>query len=65
MRYIVCSLLLASALFAQQEYQTAPDSAKSKGSFYVDGIVYQYAAGTDYTVVAAVHSVINHKYRTR
>jgi len=62
MRYIVCALLLVSSLPAQQQYQTAPDSSTSKGSFYVDGIVYQYAAGTDYTVVAAVHSVINHKY---
>jgi hypothetical protein len=62
MRYILCSLLLASSLCAQQQYQTASDSAKSKGSFYVDGIIYQYAAGSEYTVVAAVHSVMNHKY---
>ena len=62
MRHIFCALLLASSLCAQQQYQMAPDSAASKGSFYVDGIVYQYAAGTDFTVVAAVHSVINHKY---
>ncbi len=62
MRHILCALLLASSLHAQQPYQVAPDSAKSKGSFYVDGIVYQYAAGPDYTVVAAVHSVINHKF---
>ncbi len=61
MRYLSCCLLLASSLCAQQ-YPVASDSAKSKGSFYVDGIVYQFAAGTDYTVVAAVHSVINHKY---
>jgi hypothetical protein len=61
MRYVLCCLLLVSSLSAQQ-YPAATDSAKSKGSFYVDGIVYQYAAGTDYTVVAAVHSVINHKY---
>jgi hypothetical protein len=61
MRYILCCLLLVSPLCARQ-YQLAPDSAKSTGSFYVDGIVYQYAAGADYTVVAAVHSVINHKY---
>ncbi len=62
MRHIFCALLVASSLCAQQQYQTAPDSAASKGSFYVDGIVYQYAAGMDFTVVAAVHSVINHKY---
>lgn len=61
MRYFLCCLLLTSALFSQQ-YQNAVDSAKSKGSFYVDGIVYQYAAGAQYTVVVAVHSVINHKY---
>jgi hypothetical protein len=61
MRLILCCLLLASSLCAQQ-YQTAPDSSNSKGSFYVDGIVYQYAADADYTVVAGVHSAINRKY---
>jgi len=30
--------------------------------FYVEGIVYQYVAGTDYTVVAAAHSVLNRKF---
>jgi hypothetical protein len=30
--------------------------------FYVDGIVYQYSTGSDFTVVAAAHSVINHKF---
>ncbi len=62
MRHILCWLLFASSLVAQQQYAIAPDSAKRQGSFYVDGIVYQYAAGSDFTVVAAVHSVINHKY---
>lgn len=28
----------------------------------MNGIVYHYVAGTDYTVVAAAHSVINHKF---
>ena len=62
MRYFFCSLLLGSALLAQQEYQTIPDLSNAKGTFYVDGISYQYSAGNDYTVVAAAHSVINHKF---
>ena len=37
-------------------------SLAAKGMFYVDGIVYQYVAGTDYTVVAAAHSVLNRKF---
>lgn len=61
MRPILFVLLLCPIVNAQQ-YPTAPDSAKTMGSFYVDGLAYQYAAGEDYTVVAAVHSVINRKY---
>jgi hypothetical protein len=61
MRYFYCALLLGLTMGAQQ-YQVAPDSSVRKGSFYVDGIVYQYAANANYTVVAAVHSVISHKF---
>jgi hypothetical protein len=62
MRYFFCSLLLGSALLAQQEYQPIPNLSNNKGTFYVDGISYQYTAGNDHTVVVAVHSVINHKF---
>jgi hypothetical protein len=62
MRYFLCSLLLGSALLAQQEYRAVPDFSNSQGTFYVDGISYQYAVGEDYTVVAAAHSAINHKF---
>jgi len=61
MRAILCALLLASSLCAQQ-YSTSPDSSQNKGTFYVDGLPYQYAVGAEYTVVAAVHSVINKKF---
>lgn len=61
MRFIFCALLLGGSIFAQQ-YPVAPDSSDSRGSFYVEGIVYQFAAGPEYTVVAAAHSVINHKF---
>ncbi len=60
MRAIFCALLLAGSLFAQQE--PTADSSNHKGSFYVDGIVYEYAASSEYTVVAAAHSVINRKF---
>ena len=62
MRYTLCALLLGCSLFAQDQGPSAPKSEGAKGTFYVYGIVYQYAAGTDYTVVAAAHSVINHKF---
>jgi len=62
MRYFFCSLLLGSVLLAQQEYQPVQNFSNSQGTFYVDGISYQYAAGKDYTVVAAAHSAINHKF---
>ena len=62
MRYTLCALLLGCSLFAQDQGPSAPKSEGAKGTFYVYGIVYQYAAATDYTVVAAAHSVINHKF---
>ncbi len=63
MRYLLCALLFSCSLLAQNqsEAQAAPPAA-SKGAFYVDGIVYQYASGSGRTVVAAAHSVINHKF---
>ena len=42
-----------------QNQSVAPSAP---GSFYVEGIVYQYVTGTDFTVVAAAHSVLNHKF---
>jgi len=64
MRYLLCALLLSCSLFAQNEAEiSAPQpSGAAAGTFYVDGIVYQYARGTDHTVVASAHSVINHKF---
>jgi len=64
MRYLLCALLFSCSLFAQNQGEAAAPqpSGVAKGAFYVDGIVYQYASGTDHTVVAAAHSVINHKF---
>jgi hypothetical protein len=59
MRSLLCALLLAGSVFAQD---ASPDAAGVKGSFYVDGILYRYAASANYTVVAAAHSAINHKF---
>jgi hypothetical protein len=61
MRCVLCVLLLGGSLLAEGPSSVAQNSPV-KGSFYVDGIVYQYVAGADYTVVAAAHSVINHKF---
>jgi hypothetical protein len=58
MRSLLCALLLSCFLLAQNP--SAPPSAE--GSFYVEGIVYQYVTGTDFTVVTAAHSVLNHKF---
>lgn len=57
-----CALLLGCSLFAEGESSVPQTSHPGNGSFYVNGIVYQYVAGADYTVVAAAHSVINHKF---
>ncbi len=64
MRYLVCVLLFSCSLFAQTPAEApAPQpSGVATGVFYVDGIAYQYASGNDHTVVAAAHSVINHKF---
>ncbi len=59
MRTLLCVVFLGCSLFAQQVTRETFDA---KGTFFVDGIVYQYAAGTNYTVVAAAHSAINHKF---
>ncbi len=58
MRCFVCALLLGCSLLAQDN----SSSPAREGTFYVKGIVYHYLAGTDYTVVAAAHSVLNHKF---
>jgi len=47
---------------AQDQSSSPQNSPLGKGMFYVEGIVYQYVAGTDYTVVAAAHSVLNRKF---
>jgi hypothetical protein len=62
MRHFLCAVLLGCSLIAEGESSIPQASNAGNGSFYVNGIVYQYVAGTDYTVVAAAHSVINHKF---
>ena len=62
MRCFLWAFLLCCSLAAQDQSPTPQASAAGSGSFYVNGIVYRYVAGTDYTVVAAVHSVLNRKF---
>lgn len=62
MRCLLGALLLSCSLLAQNQSPSPQNSPAGKGMFYVDGIVYQYVAGTDYTVVAAAHSVLNRKF---
>jgi hypothetical protein len=57
MRAFLCALLLAGPLLGQT---VTRDPAR--GQFFVDGIVYEYAAATNCIVVAAAHSVLNHKF---
>ncbi len=59
MRYLLCALLLGGSMLAQDSSSQPPAST---GMFYVDGIVYQYSVGINYTVVAAAHKAINHKF---
>src|SRR5208283_3216552 len=56
------ALLLGCTIIAEGESSIPQSPNLGSGSFYVNGIVYQYVAGTDYAVVAAAHSVINHKF---
>ena len=62
MRYLLCALLFGCLLPAQDQTSTSQPSDGARGAFYVDGIVYQYAAGRDFTVVVAAHPVLNHKF---
>ncbi|HLI64359.1 MAG TPA: hypothetical protein VKV05_13255 [Terriglobales bacterium] len=62
MRYVLCAWLFVYPLLAQQNLLSPPKAAPGNGAFYVNGIVYQYIVGHDYTVVAAAHSVVNHKF---
>ncbi len=61
MRCFLAALLLSCSLIAQDQ-SSSPQTSSGKGMFYVEGIVYQYVAGTDYTVVVAAHSVLNRKF---
>src|SRR5208283_2654338 len=57
-----CVLLLACTAFAADSSSIPDASHVQSGSFYVNGIAYQYSAGAECTVVAAAHAVINRKY---
>ena len=59
MRCLLCVLLLNCSLAAQD---VTRETSNAQGTFYVDGIVYQYVAGQNCTVVAAAHSALNHKF---
>ena len=62
MRCYFCVLLLVCSAFAADS-TSIPDASRIRsGSFYVNGIAYQYFAGAECTVVAAAHAVINRKY---
>jgi hypothetical protein len=62
MRCFLSALLLCWSVVTQAESPIPQASRTDNGSFYVNGIVYHYVAGTDYTIVVATHSVINHKF---
>ena len=62
MRHWLCAFLLCFSVAVQSESPTFQAPAAGSGSFYVNGIVYRYVAGTEYTVVAAAHSVLNHRF---
>jgi len=62
MRGFLCACLLCCSLAAQDQSSAPPVASARNGSFYVNGVVYRYEAGTEYTVVAAAHTVLNHKF---
>jgi hypothetical protein len=59
MRSLLCALLLVCPLLGQQ---ITREPAEADGTFFVDGITYQYAVRANCTVVVAAHTVINHKF---
>lgn len=61
MRCFLPVVLLCCSVAAQTLSSSLPAARADNGSFYVNGIVYRYVAGLDYTVVAAAHSAINRK----
>ena len=62
MCYYLWVLLLGSSTFAADSTSIPEVPNVHSDSFYVNGIAYQYLTGTECTVVAAAHSVINRKY---
>ncbi len=62
MRCFLCLTLLGCSLAAESLSSMPQTSGSDNGSFYVNGIVYHYVAGAEYTVVAAAHSAINRKF---
>ena len=62
MRQVLCALLLCCPLLAQDNASVPQFWSGGSGTFYVNGVVYQYVSGADYTVVAAVRPVLNRKY---
>ena len=66
MRGVLYSLLLCSFATAQDRVPgPGPDfsrAARERGSFYLNGLGYQYIQGTNYTVVASAIPTMNGKY---
>ena len=66
MRGWLCALLLCSLAIAQEPNSgPGPDfsrGAREHGSFYLNGLGYQFIQGTNYTVVASAISILNSKY---
>jgi hypothetical protein len=66
MRGVLYALLLCSFAVAQDRVPSpGPDfnrGARERGSFYLNGLGYQYMQGTSYTVVASAIPTLNGKY---
>ena len=66
MRGVLYALLLCSLAVAQDRGpRPGPDfsrGARERGSFYLNGLGYQYIQGTNYTVVASAIPTLNRKY---
>jgi len=59
MRVFLCVLLLVCQIAAQNNNG---DATCGNGTFFVNGVVYHFATGTNSTVVTAAHTVLNHKF---
>jgi hypothetical protein len=62
MRCIGCVFLLTIALFSQELANRPSSSGDPQGTFYLNGLAYEFMASANYTVVVAAAPILRGKY---